>query len=365
LVWTFVNIMKNFEIQQLINKLPVADEVYSWQKVKWKIYIAKNFSSHNWGDEVVHKLVLECRKSFRRYGDIALDDAFDKKSMVVLLQADFEKDNICQTEFFSLRVIPASGEPVLTEDLQITFRNGKNLYTIIKERLFFGQSEIENNVFTLSRFCGFHVSDQLDDISDKQRLKFTTVALSLMWWFSLKHLPDIGGEVYLTAMFNREIFNKLSKFNFDGQEKKLLLPEVEETILMPSNSLKNFSPGAVAFHYPAYFFHLPRLVEWLKKMVSDNKISKLDLNHFLQKEVDLIKLEKQLTGNKIEVIEHLSGLGKLLNSPDVLPVSNTKSAALRDDLESSVEQPLTLKIVKLDRLHSILKNFLDDLNFFS
>lgn len=357
--------MNEVEIKKIINQLPTAHKVYARDGVEWKIYLAKDFFVPNWKDEAVRKVVLECRKSFRRYGEIHLEDEFDIKSLVLLIQVNFDIDGTPQQEFFSLRLVPASGEPFLTEDLKITFLDGKNLYEIMRERLSFGQSQVEENIFTISRFCGFSLVGRSNtDIYQSQKLRFTTISLVLMWLFALNNLSKMAESTYLTAMFNQDIFNKLSRCKFNNRESDLFLPEISETMAGSSDFFKIFSPGPVAFHYPTYFFHLPQLVSWLKKIMIEKKITIDTIKHFLQMEIDWVQLEEYLLSNKIAVIKKLSGLGKMLNSTEALPGSDLDSAQLRADLAKSATHPLVLKLIKLKDLEDRLKKFLNDLNFF-
>jgi hypothetical protein len=351
-------------IKKIISQLPPADKVYTWQGVTWEIYLAKNFFVSEWENEATHAMVLECRKSFKRYGEIRLIDDFDNKSLVLLTRVCFERNGVSQEEFFSLRLIPAQGEPFLTEDLKITFFDGRSLHEIIKEKLFFNQSKIEENLFTISRFCGFSLGDRIDvNNTCSQKLKFTTISFVLMWRLALENLSHLKKNIYFTAMFNQDMFNKLSKYKIDNQETVLFLPEISEIIAMAVENFKNFSPGPVAFHYPTYFFHLSELFFWLKKILSEKKISMNTVKHFLQQEIDLEQVEGHLSSNKIAVIEKLCWLGKMLNTSEALPGSDLSSAQLRADLEKSVSRPLVLKIVGLNDLESRLKKFLNDLGF--
>ncbi|MFA6423722.1 MAG: hypothetical protein WCV83_00210 [Candidatus Magasanikbacteria bacterium] len=340
-----------------IYQLPTPDKVYDWQGIRWEIFLAKNFSSQ-WVNETTHNLVLKCRQSFERYGEISLEDDYDNKSLVLLARVHFENENGQQEEFFSLRLIPAQGEPFLTEDLQVILHGGGNLYELIKDKLHFGHSESHKYIFTISRFCGLSLIP-----SNQNHLKHTTLSLVILWLFALEGVPKPHKDIAITAMFNRHIFSKVSRLKINNKEFVLSLPEIHETLSLSIENFGNFFPGPVAFHYPAYFFNLPELISWFRKIFDDKKINLDTIKHCWGTEIDWVQIEKELSHDKMAVIKKMHGLGKMLNGCTPLPGCKLNSVELRNDLEEAVKSSLVLKLIKLEDLEKILKKFLDNISF--
>ncbi len=353
------------DLEQITLSLPAVDESYDWQGVKFDIYLAKNFFTDKWRNESLRNLVLKCREAFHRYGKVALEDSYDDKSLVSIVGVSYLVAERPVKEWITVRLIPASGEPFLSEDLEVEFSNQKKLYDLIKEKLFYNQDDSIQRIFTISRFCGIapYFQDNFQLVENKQKIKFTALSFVLLCRFSLKYfnLPD--KHVYVTAMFHHHIFERIFFFKHNNNQTYLELPDTYETLSVHPDSLKIFFPGEISFRHPTYFFRIKELVIWIKKMLIQEKISVVTLKSVLKKEIDWDNVEQQLLDNKLELIKQLSSLGDIVSGDEILPGNICSREQLRKILEEEVPRSLILKLVHQSDLEQKINKFLADLNF--
>src|SRR3989339_40632 len=354
-------------LEQISLSLPVADESYDWQGVKFDIYLAKKFYSEQWENEPLRALVLKCRESFHRYGKVAVEDGYDNKSLVSIVGVSYLVDERLVKEWLTIRLVPAQGEPVLSEDLQVEFLDQKKLFDLIKEKLFYNQENSAQRLFTISRFCGIapYYQDNFQPVSDQKKIKFTALSFVLLCKFSLKFIDLTDKHVYITAMFHHNIFERVIYLKHNDQQAYLELPDTHETLSVNPESLRSFFPGDVVFRHPTYFFKIKELILWVKKMLAEGKINSDTLQLFLKTEIDWDNAQRQLLDNKLALVNQLSSLGDLLSGDELLANSSCNRKQLRQLLEEEVPKSLILKLIYQSDLERRVEKFLTDLNFFN
>lgn len=354
-------------LEQISLLLPVADESFDWQGVKFDIYLAKKFNTDQWQDESLRSLVLKCRESFYRYGKVALEDGYDNKSLICIVGASYLVEERLVKEWLTIRLVPAQGEPMLSEDLQVEFLDQKKLYELIKEKLFNSQENSAQRLFTISRFCGIapYFQDSFQPLQNQKKIKFTALSFALLCNFSLKYINYSDKHVYITAMFHHNIFERIIYLKHNAQEAYLELPDTHETLSVHPDILKSFFPGDVVFRHPTYFFKIKELILWVKKMLSEGKINNDTLRLILKKEIDWDIAHQQLVNNKLAVVSQLSSLGDLLSGDEFLDDGLFTRKQLRLLLEEEVPKSLVLKLIHQSDLEQRVEKFLADLNFFN
>ncbi len=350
---------------ELAGLLPGSQKKYNWQGVEFDLYIAKDFGVDNWRSAELKQLVLNCRQAFERYGEISLEDDLDKKSAVLLVRARYSEAGKQMEEWFSMRFVQANGHPFLTEDLLVKFKDGKNLFEIIKNKYYTTDQEAANNIFTISRFCGT-APYNTDDLSGENNFKrrFTALAFYLMALLALENVFEKEKIFHITAMFHNSIFERLRIFHWKDLKHSFDFDFVHEVLEIPQEYMIDFSPGPVALRYPTYFFHLSKLVAWIKKAIEEKKISHHTVNHYLQKEVDMNDVEISLENNRIKGVKSLSNLGLIFTGSDKLVHSEYTGDELGKELEQEVEKTLVLNIFTSVGLRNKINEFLEKLNFF-
>ncbi len=342
------------DIEQIIPFLPTADESYQWEGVKLDIFLAKNFYTDEWQNESLRLLVLKCRESFYRYGDVEVEDNYDKKSLISIIGVSYLFGNRLVKEWITIRLVPAEGAPSLSEDLHVEFDNHKKLFQLIKEKILFDRKDSEKRLFTVSRFCGIspYFEDDFRFVAESKKIKFTLLSFVLLCKFSMKYIALDDKHYYFTAMFHHNIFDKLGFFHHRDKKIEFSLPDTFKTLSMDQDELNTFFPGPVAFRHPTYFFRIKELVLWIKSMLNENKIDPDSLNLILKTKIDWIEIEKRLFENKLEVVTQLSALGVLFEDLN-----------LRNLLRREVPLSLILKLIHQSELQQKINNFLAEINF--
>lgn len=351
------------EIQSLSKKLPKPEKSYAWQGVNFDLYIAKNFNTSKWLNQQLKGIVLLCRKSFKRYGNVPLVDEYDKKSLIILVRINYAENNKRLTEWFTLRVISANGKPDMTEDLLLQFENGKKLYDIIKEK-FYPNTDGSKSIFTLSRFCGSTVYLQNGLKATDFKRRFTNIAFVLMGFLATENLTSKFADFHLTAMFHHNIMERLKHFEWEGKKAKFNFDEIFDVLGLAPEGLKKLSPGNIAYYYPTYFFRLEQLINWLKVLQNEGKLSAQTFNHYLKNELNWVEIDDHATANKIKVVKKLSGLGALFTAKKKIHDSDLSGDDLRARLNNEVEKTLVLNVFSNKSFEKKIQSFLKDLNFF-
>ncbi len=338
------------DLEQTIQSLPVADESYDWQGIKFDIYLAKNFFDNQWCNDALRLLVLKCRESFHRYGDVAVEDGYDKKSLVTIVGVSYLVNERLVKEWITIRLVPAFGEPFLSEDLQVKFADEQSLFEKIKEKLLPDNNDTEKRLFTISRFCGIapYYQDSFQSVEGSKKIKFTLLSFILLCRFSLNRVSLVDRHFFITAMFHHNIFERLGFFKYGDKQSLFELPDIHETLSVDLEGLKIFNPGPVSFRHPTYFFRIKELLVWVKKMIDDGKIN----NVVLKNEINWEEIEKDLNENKLNVITRFASLGELLGDDN-----------LKKSLTAEVPLSLILKLIHQAELEIKISKFLDDLNF--
>lgn len=351
------------ELKKVIVDLPVTYKSYEQDGVRWDIFVAKKLYSKNWENQSLHDLVRLCRRSFLRYGAVPLEDAYDNKAMVLLARVRYPLNDICAEEWLSIRFIPASGEPYLSEDLQLKLGSGPTFYEIINDKLFFGSDKASDFLLTISRICGIEPYDRENFNFIQKRLEYTALTSSLVFLTMTDILQSENRYQYITAMFNQNIFRHIKEKEKDGKIVVLDLPNAHEILNLPEDYFKHIKAEKTAYSFPTYFFNLSQLIKWLEKIVAEGSISVSVINKFLVKPIDWREIDKKMLGNKVAVLDDLNGLGGLFSFEGKLEGSKYTGKQLREELEREVDKSFSLKLFSRNDLRKKLKLFLQEFKF--
>ncbi len=349
------------EIKTHTNYLPAPFQVFEKGGVKCEVFIAKNLHTDKWEDSHLHSLVLLCRRSFLRYGKVLSEDGFDKKALVLLARTKYMMGGHITEEWLSIRFIPATGEPYLSEDLKLKLSSGKTFFEVIKEKLFSNSDQASDFLLTISRICGILPYNISEGKFIAKKLQYT--ALTSAWTFLVMTniLQTENKYQYVTALFHQNIFRYIKQRENNDNTAILDLPNAHEVLKLPGSYFDNIEVGDTAYFFPTYFYNLQNLVDWLKKIIDDGLVQEGVINKFLLKPIDWKVVESQLKNDKVSLVRSLSGLGNFLAFDGRIDGVGCSGDELRKKLELEVAKSFSLKLFSRQDLKNKIQLFLEEL----
>ncbi len=302
------------------------------------LFIAKNLYNPKWNSEVLKKITLEARRSYLRYGKVPLTDSYDKRAAVYLCRVTYASAE----EWLCVRFVPGSVTSNFLEDMSHYFYKGKSISHLIKQKLFFGKTNWQNRLVSMSRLCG--VLPYFVGGGKKTKLhgslKYSSEALVLInKEFFSKH-----NFSYLSAVFRLEL---LKKILHSGSSISLSLSEAHKTLgCRPEDIYLNRNTSA--YYFPGYFLNLPQMVELLEKLVKEKKLTVGSIKNYIKSYA--YNFNKKIKNKKYaEILKMTAGIDKLLLAPGKISGSKISGNELRALVEKNVADGPKLKIIAVDK----------------
>lgn len=262
--------MTSNRLRSLLGKLPKPVAQHRIQGAVFRIYCLKKMHCHSYFNNALYRLMLTARRSYYRYGDVPLSDAYDKKASIYLVRVTYEAHKI--EEWLCARFVPGDGEPFGIDDFELYLHKKKLLEPMVEDLIFQG-------LFSISRLCG--IPSYLRFVSDEKR-------------FSAHHIADLKYTPIAFALMNKKVLADCRKFGFGCDYVVAQIPDalVEGFLTLKIGKQKfkpNFVPAykhlrvadkdiklarvSYIYRYPLYFLKTSKVIALLKMLIKKNILS--------------------------------------------------------------------------------------------
>ncbi len=348
------------EIREISIYLPKPINTENIGNTKFEIYLAKKLFKPQWDDQILRRLVVEARKTYKEYygDDINEINLYDDKSAVYLVCTSYNYRNPQGKEFpvkewFSLRFIPATGEPTMNEDLNFYIFNDDlkkySLLEIFRQRLKpflkLSDTQIMERLITLSRFCAIRPYPSLNGNEGLKNNKHSTISFALMNRQFLLDIVNMRLNIqFMTCQVHTHMSDKLLTYSANKQIRSFPFTHAYKQLDLLPNFIRisRNKKGVYAYKFPGYFLSLKNLVNTLEFLSQQNKLPINIIKEYLDKEIDFIKI---LNNPKIY---HFRKMGELFTKNGKIPGTNLTGEELRNLLDKNVEDGPTLRIMEIE-----------------
>lgn len=350
--------MSTSSINTLVTSLPDPLAIYKKREVSFEFYVAKNFFSNDWEAKSLRELTKIARRTYQRYGDVPIFDEYDNKAAVYLVRSIYSlpglaNSNTSVEEWLGVRLIPAHGDPVSTEDLDVSFYSNKNVTEHIRKKFFKNDEDVLHHVITTSRLCG--ISPFLSDTGKKltgvivprKQLYSAGSFAVIQKMFLEKNLSENLGYRYITSLFHEQFINKVLGTKVGGKHVKLNFLLAHELLNYDPKEFK-LDRSKLSYQYPGYFLDIKQLLKLLQKLLDKEIINTDTLRHYLKIEHDLDDLIKKAGSSVGDLIYELRLLGNLLTVEGGIKGSCFAGEALRKIVDEEVDDLPNLYIMPVD-----------------
>lgn len=340
------------------NLLPEPQYKESVGDITFSVYRVKRLYNPRWDSNVLKKIVGEARKKYQLYyGDmVPLFDSYDNKAAVYLTLVQ-HKGTKAQ-KWYSLRFIPALGEPQRSEDIDYYVQytaDGKriSLLTLMRNRIRglsdLTKSQILSRIVTHSRFCS-------TTSSQKSYGNYSGLVYALM---NKQFINDLKSEHQTFDIMTCQLNGVMSDIIFSHTKgnHKVNLPLVpgHTQLKLEKNSILaiNRNKARYAFPCPGYFLDLMDIVGVLDKLIQKGHLTRNIVEKHLP---EGITFEKILHNPHIKDFRFM---GKLLTHEGTIDGTALTGKKLRSILNEEVKDAPILHIMKTDEWAKGLDEFIE------
>jgi len=371
---TFYNYLKNLQLY-----VPESVHRFTFGLNEYTVYKAKDSNRKNWNNSVLKNLVIENRKSYKRYYNINLPelDEDDSKSSVYLTHVTFpvtinNAETIIAEKWYSLRfVFPDKNPSVHAIDLDgyILQKQQKQfsiIYSIrntLPEFQNLSTEETKKRIVILSRFCSIPVytqSKKYEDIfiTHDQLVRKNShggISFALMNSLFLTEIQNRKPKIeLLTTQMHMSLSHTILSYPPYSLKNILPLQLAYKTLhVKPSQiRLDRFTYGEYIYSYPGYFLNIYDLTNALAELVSLEKLSIKTIERYLDNGLDFTTIKDH------PKMFHFRNLGNLFTVKGRIPNESITGEQLREFLNHKVDDGPRLRLVKTNDWKKGVENYL-------
>lgn len=273
------------------------------------------------------------RKKYGQYGmeEESLDD-YDKKAFQILVEIHHVEHNVSQ--YFSMRCIPGSGQPLGSEDFLLTTTEHSSVQELLAKKQNCDTDEIWSQVATFSRICG------VNTICECHQESLTVLCFA----FAVREFIKQHGEFkYFTGLFRDAHLNAWFSRHTDIPWNTVFMST--KTVLGSSTHLMR---RPTLFQYPSYFFDTHSLKKVLSEMYNNNDLTDATFQKYFGKSWSDM--------NNSYLFQHL---GTLLSVDGEIIGSPLTGVELRTIIFSRVSRVPQLRIATRDVLLQLMNRVIE------
>lgn len=335
--------------------LPSPAREYQFGDARFFVYKVKDKSERNFPQKELHTLLLEARKTYLRYGDVALTDSYDEKSSIYLTRIvyHYQVDNVSipLEEWVSVRFVPASGDPISTEDLDACVYNNRPLSESLHKMLLSDKPEPLKHLVTISRICRIVPRVPVDNVFFSgnflpQKNKYTALAFTAMNEVFLEESKNRGEEYhYFTALAKPELFEKVLHFQTNTTKVYFPFSPASEILQLKNDERLRIHRSLLSYRHPGYFLHLEEMIALLEKLIELGRLTENSWQHYFQTKMCFAEFrQKHEESPYHEFLPFIQGLSKLLLTPGWIEGSRMHGTELRSLVDLCVSDAVQLYI---------------------
>lgn len=327
------------------------------------IYLAKDIHTPTWQHPKLRQLVNLARQSYKVHGNVPTEDEYDDKSLIYLVKASYrlenEPTNPKLVEWFSLRIIPAEGQPEGNQDVSIYghLPSQTPFLKLFSQSMGLNSEQALKQLYTISRVCAIRPQLAVDATIKQMNnpITYTNAHTSISFAFALETFINSFKshklDPVLTCQMNQRLIDHLNIFEEVAFE------------LEPADSFLKTDPGSIRimrhqldwypYHYPGNFLNINELSQMLHNLIKEEKISLETLSCYINEDLDPIQILKQ------PHIKQFKNFGKLLTHKGTLPHARITGGHLRQLVSKHVSDGPKLLLVSSSKLEKNLKRFFE------
>src|SRR3989344_1953175 len=344
------------EIYKLAAQLPEPVSVFAVDLAMFEIFEAKKMWEEGWLSDALHRLVLVARRSYRKYGDVPITDAYDDKAAVFLCRATYPfvfpglAKPIPVAEWLSVRFIPSDGEPVSTEDLDQYRYQNKSVGEWLLEKG-------EKWAITISRLCGIPryplEPDENEAVVLPTTLAYSALAFILVNQAFFSCYPNLR-HGFITAVFREELARKFLNITREEKQWSFGFPNSSEFLGCTPDEV-GLRRELLAYRFPGYFLDIIKTFTLLKQLVEEKLLSAESLAVYLKRWNPGMETNEW---SYAESLEQSEGLGDLLTLEGPIAGSAFSGEELRLRVDAAVPDGPQLRIMPIEAWRNQIENFL-------
>lgn len=324
-------------IHQYIDAIPSPIAVYRNSHQRYDVFRCHDLWAPEWNHRILSGLLLEARRSYFKYGQRALIDAYDEKAAIYLVRASYKRCGKPTCEWLSIRMVPGEGDPWGVGEPEMYTCDGDSVVNRIAS--LYRDGRVWNHIISSSRMCGIHPyhidqNGQPTACVVDQKHMCTAVCFGLIHSQFVLDYPELCSrrDIMVTAIIRRELRDKgLVVHSPDGHEASPLFIPVHETLDVHEERIK-LDKNWYAYNFPSYWLNIKQLEELLFMLVYRGKLARTVLAEY--------KTEKGLDARK---------LGRLLTIEGKIPDSDMSGQELRGCIDQCVEVKPQLMVTPIRR----------------
>lgn len=333
--------------------LPTPVREYQFGDVHFFVYKVKDKNERIFPNESLFRVLEEARRSYLRYGQVPLTDNYDEKSSIYLTRVVYPHmvDNVVfpLEEWVSVRFVPASGNPFLSEDLDACVYQNQPLTLSLRKTLFQNRVDPLKHLVTISRICRIAPRVPTENVFFTgafipQKNTYTALAFSAMNKVFLEECEKDGDEIdFFTALAKEELFQKV--LHFESNEKKAIFPFLSaEEILNPDKKHRiRINRNLLSYKHPGYFLNLEELLELFAKLIQFGRFTEKSWQQHVKTPLSFQEFQEQYKVLSYhEFLETLDGLSELLLAPSWIENSRMHGTELRSLVDICVSDAVKL-----------------------
>lgn len=351
--------------------LPTPVREYQFGDVHFFVYKVKDKKERIFPNEALYSLLQEARRSYLRYGQVPLTDSYDEKSSIYLTRVVYPHtvDNVAFPieEWVSVRFVPASGNPLLSEDLDVCVYQNQPLTLSLRKTLFPNRIDPLKHLVTISRICRIAPRVPTENVFFTgtfipQKNTYTALAFTAMNKVFLEESEKNGDEIdFFTALAREELFEKV--LHFERGEKKAIFPfAAAENILNPDKKHRlRINRNILSYRHPGYFLNLEELIQLFGKLIDFGRLTEKSWQQHIKTQISFAECqEHSKTLPYHEILETLDGLSEMLLAPSWIENSRMHGTELRSLVDICVSDAVKLYMSPIDSWKKEIENITED-----
>ncbi len=339
------------EIRLLLKELPPPVSVWQTPGETYSVYRIKSIHDERWIDDVLYELLLSMRGSYYIYGDRPPLDKFDVKSAIYAAQVMYSTaDGTPVEEWFSIRLVPSDGVPTGAGELDV-FKYGGRLVSDIVQEYLCALGESYTEVFPgCSRMCGidpFYLNEE--EPSSKSLSSHHAHSAACYGLISCHMLEDLRNTKarYITGVIIDRFIESTLTVEVDGNKYPIAFTPASKILDFGDSipTLDRRGRDLYIYRYPGYHLDARKLVEFLARMVREERISPATLHRYLGKNFDIEGISRE---RGMAMVAKLRDVWKLFTVRGNIAGSALTGEELRDLIDKEVPDGPRLKITPCD-----------------
>jgi hypothetical protein len=347
------------QIRELLSDLPRPNSVWEIGPIRFRVYRVKDILDPRWLHPALFALLVHARGSYYVYGDRPPIDSYDVKSAPYLVCAQYP----CEAakggrlfmieEWLSDRLVPCSGEPSGGGELEYFLYRGKTMDQWLQEKFFLPGENYRDFTFASNRMCTISPYAQNEDeeelIPGGIRHAHTAFCYTLMrYQFLTDYLDGLRARFKTSILRGRVIDRSMTVRTGEEIRTVEFTPAYQFFGLADSGFIRldRKAHEGDPYRYPGYFLDLDRLVELLRQLLREGKLSRGTLVYYVGDEAVI----QEILGIGSVRFERLKNIGKLLAEEGQIACASINGDELRNAVDEVVPDGPELKISRVENL---------------